>query len=277
MLSFNLDKDIVFFDLEATGLNVVTDKIVQIALIKYFADGREAREWVSLINPEMKISKEAQSVHGISSEMVRSAPTFKEVAQELFQFIGESDLAGYNSNRFDIPMLIEEFARAGYDLDMGERRTIDVQKIFYRMEPRTLSAALKFYCDKEMENAHDALADVRATVDILRGQIEKYAETDIVDSNGGIIRRPVKNDMEALYRFTQEVGMVDATRRLKYDSKGEIVFNFGKFIGKPVGKTLYDHPQYYKWIQDKEFSHQLKQITKKLLDEAKQKQKEEGK
>ncbi len=269
-MEFQLDRDIVFFDLEATGLHVVKDKIVQIALIKYFEDGRKPQEWVSLINPEIEISKDAESVHGISKQMVKDAPTFKDVAEELYHFIGSSDLAGYNSNRFDIPMLIEEFARAGYDLDMDSRRTIDVQKIFYRMEPRTLSAALKFYCGKSLDNAHDALADVVATVDVLKGQLERYIDTDIEDPNGGIIRRPVRNDMEALYQFTNDFRMVDATQRLKYDRNGEIVFNFGKYVGKPVGETLFKNPQYFKWIQEKDFSHQVKQIIKRLLEDYKQ-------
>ncbi|HFC01188.1 MAG TPA: 3'-5' exonuclease, partial [Phaeodactylibacter sp.] len=171
-MNFNLDRDLCFFDIESTGLSVVRDKIVQIAIIKYPKNGGEPIELSMLINPGIPISEEAMSVHGITPKMLSNQPTFQQAARKLMDFIGDADLAGYNSNRFDVPMLMEEFARVGMELDMTNRRTIDVQRIFYKMEPRTLSAALKYYTGKKIENAHDALADVRATVDVLKGQLE---------------------------------------------------------------------------------------------------------
>jgi len=166
-MKFNLKRDIVFFDIESTGLNILKDRIVQIALIKHFADGREPEELELLVNPgPVLISEDAYKVHGISAKDVANKPTFDKVAKQIFDFIGNSDLSGYNAIRFDIPMLMEEFYRAGIDFEIDDRKLIDVQRLFYKMEPRTLSAAYRFYCDKSMENAHDALADVRATIDV---------------------------------------------------------------------------------------------------------------
>lgn len=266
-MQFNLKKPIVFFDIEATGLNVIKDRIVQIALIKYSPGQMIPEELELMINPGIPISQEAIDVHGITPEMLKNKPTFAQVADQLFAFIGDADLAGYNSDRYDIPMLMEEFVRCGKDLNLDARRTIDVQKIFYKMEPRTLSAALQHYCNKKLEGAHDALADVRATVDVLLGQIERYKGVDHEDGDGFITKEPIKNDIKALSDFTTNTRIVDATMRLKYDSNGIIVFNFGKYAGKPVGKTLFEDRQYFQWIQDKEFSAQVKQITKKLLKE----------
>ena len=266
-MDFNLDRDLVFFDIEATGLNVVKDRIVQIAMIKYFVNGGPPVELSLLINPGIPIPEAAQAIHGISPEDVADKPKFEDVAERLYRFIGDADLAGYNSNRFDVPMLMEEFARAGLYLDIDKRRTIDAQRIFYKMEPRTLKAALKFYCDKELEDAHDALADIRATIDVLKGQIKTYAGEDYIDDDGNIIENPIRNDMQALYEFTNDKKVVDVTQRLKYDPQGEIVFNFGKYIGQPVAKTLYEDRQYYHWILNKEFSIQVKAIIKKLLEE----------
>ena len=161
-MDFKLERDLIFFDLEATGLNVIRDRIIQIAMIKFFKDGREPEELSMLINPGIPISEEAMQVHGITPKDVANKPVFQQVADKIYEFIGNADLAGYNSNRFDIPMLMEEFARIGMEFDISRRRTIDVQRIFYKMEPRTLKAALKFYCEEDMEDAHDALADVKS-------------------------------------------------------------------------------------------------------------------
>lgn len=264
---FSLQKDIVFFDIESTGLNVIRDRIVQIALIKYFADGRDAVEKEMLINPGIPISAEAMEVHGITPDKLKNKPAFSEVAQELFDFIGHADLSGYNSDRFDVPMLMEEFSRCGLILDMSVRKSIDVQKIFYKMEPRTLKAALKLYCGKSLEDAHDALADVRATVDVLKGQIKRYENVDHVDGDGFVTKAPIKNDMGAIHEFTHDNRLIDVTQRLKRDHKGQIVFNFGKYIGQPVAEVLSRDKQYYHWILDKEFSTQVKQIVKKLVKE----------
>jgi DNA polymerase-3 subunit epsilon len=167
-LTFNLEKDLVFFDIESTGLNVLKDRILQIALIKYSKNTSEPKELFMLINPGVPIGDDAFAVHGISNEMVRNKPTFDKVGQEIFDFIGNADLAGYNSDRFDVPMLMEEFHRIGIELDISKRRLIDIQKIFYKMEPRTLKAAYRLYCDGDLNDAHDALADAKATVEVFQ-------------------------------------------------------------------------------------------------------------
>lgn len=266
-MKLNLNRDLCFFDLEATGLNVIRDRIVQIAIIKYFKKDKAPEELTMLINPGIPISEEAMEVHGITPKMLSNKPTFQQVGKKIFDFIGNADLAGYNSNRFDVPMLMEEFARIGIEFDISKRRLIDVQRIFYKMEPRTLKAALKFYCEKELENAHDALADVQATIDVFKGQLERYEGVDLVDADGNVIEAPIKNDMQVIHDFTSDLKTIDATQRLKYDQNKVVVFNFGKYQGKPVAETLYKDRQYYNWILNKEFSSQVKQIVKRLVKE----------
>lgn len=264
-MDINLKRDLCFFDLESTGLNVVRDRIVQIAIIKYRADGKEPEELSMLINPGIPISEEAMNVHGITPKLLSNKPTFQQVAQKIHDFIGNADLAGYNSNRFDVPLLMEEFARVGIEFTMENRRTIDVQRIFYKMEPRTLKAALRFYTGKEIENAHDALADVQATIDVFNGQLEKYKGVDFVDDDGNVSKIPVRPEIQSLHDFTNDMRFMDATQRIKVDHNGVPVFNFGKYAGKPVAETLVKDKQYYGWIMAKEFSSQLKQIVKKLV------------
>ncbi len=264
-MEFKLDRDLCFFDLEATGLNVVRDRIMQIAVIKYKKDGSEPEELSMLINPGIPVSQEAYEVHGISPKDVANKPTFQQVADKIYEFIGNADLAGYNSNRFDIPLLMEEFARVGIEFDVSSRRLIDVQRIFYKMEPRTLKAALKFYTGQDMEDAHDALADVKATVDVFKGQLTKYDGVKYTDADDKVHDPPIVNDMQALHDFTNDNRFVDATQKMKYDTQGRIVFNFGKYNGKEVAEILSKDKQYYNWILNKEFSSQVKQIVKKLV------------
>ncbi|NBU52206.1 MAG: 3'-5' exonuclease [Chitinophagia bacterium] len=265
-MKFNLSKDIVFFDIEATGLNVVKDRIIQLAMIKYRPGADEAEEWTSLINPgPVMISEEAYRVHGISAQMVANKLRFEQLADKIWDFIGDADLGGYNSDRFDIPMLMEEFARAGKDFNLENRNTVDAQKIFYKMEPRTLSAAYRLYCGKELENAHDALEDVRATVEVLKGQIEKYKDAEYIDQDGNVHPGVIKNDMNALASFTNDSRTVDVTQRLKYNNNGEIIFNFGKYNGQKVVDVLSRDRQYYNWILEKDFSVQVKQIVRKII------------
>jgi DNA polymerase III subunit epsilon len=256
---------LVFFDVETTGLNVLRDRILQIALVKYPKDGSEPKELTMLINPQIPISEESMSIHGITPKDLMNKPTFGQVAQKLYDFIGNADLGGYNAARFDIPMLMEEFARVGMDFDVSKRRIIDVQRIFYKMEPRTLKAALKFYCQKDLDDAHDALADVKATVDVFKGQLNYYAGKNLLDEDGNEITEPIKNDMQALHEFTNDLRLLDATQKLKYDHNGVVVFNFGKYVGQPVAPLLSKDKQYYHWILDKEFSAQVKQTVKKLV------------
>jgi DNA polymerase III subunit epsilon len=271
-MNFNLTRDLCFFDLESTGLNVVRDRILQIAIIKYFADGRKPAELSMLVNPGIPISEEAMRVHGITPKDVANKPTFPQVAQKIFDFIGNADLAGYNSNRFDVPMLMEEFDRAGIDFDIESRRTIDVQRIFYKMEPRNLRAALRFYCGLEMENAHDALADVKATVDVFTGQLKRYEGMDYEDDDGKVFPNPIRNDIQAIFEFTMDEKILDVTQRLRLTPDGEVVFNFGKYIGRPVAQTLVEDKQYYHWILNKEFSVQVKKLVKKLVEDYEKKQ-----
>jgi DNA polymerase-3 subunit epsilon len=264
-MNLKLDRNLIFFDIESTGLNVLRDRIIQLALIRYHKDGSPAIEKEYLINPGIPISPEAIAVHGITAEDVQDKPSFAALAEEIFGFIGDADLAGYNSNRFDVPLLMEEFGRSGIDFDIDSRRTIDVQRIFYKMEPRTLSAAYKFYCGQTMENAHDALEDVRATVAVLDGQLSKYDGADFESSDGEIITSPIKNDVKSLDEFTNDLKIVDVTQRLKYDHEGTIVFNFGKYMGKPAAEVLTRDKQYYQWMLEKEFSFQVKKIIKQLV------------
>lgn len=271
-MSFNLTRNLCFFDIEATGLHVIRDRIVQIAIIKYFKDGREPEELEMMINPGIPISEEAMNVHGITPKDLRNKPTFQQVAQKLFDFIGDSDMAGYNSNRFDLPLLMEEFARVGMEFDTSRRRTLDVQRIFYKMEPRTLRAALRFYTGKNLVDAHDAMADVRATIDVFRGQIEKYEGAKVVNDEGEEIDSPIVNDMQVIHEFTNDLKTIDATQRLKYNSEGEVVFNFGKYQDQSVIKVISKDRNYYNWILNKEFSSQVKQIVKKLMKDYEQEQ-----
>ena len=275
-MKLNLDRDIVFFDIESTGLNVMKDRIVQIALIKHKIDGSAPEEIEYLVNPGIPISPEAMAVHGITPEDVKNKPTFQQISKELFDWIGNSDLGGYNSDRFDIPMLMEEFARVGLELTLDNRRHIDVQRIFYKMQPRTLKAAYKYYCDAALVDAHDALADVRATVDVFKGQIKMYDGVDYEDGDGFVTEAPIKNNMEAIYQFTTDTRMLDATQRLKYDNDGTVVFNFGKYIGKPVAELLYNDKQYYNWILNKDFSTQVKHIVRRLVKEYEENLKKKG-
>lgn len=266
-MEFSLDRDLCFLDIEATGLNVIRDRIMQIAIIKYFKDGRDPAELSMLINPGIPMSIEAFQVHGISPKDVANKPTFQQVADKINEFIGNSDLAGYNSNRFDIPILMEEFARVGIEFSIAKRRLIDVQRIFYKMEPRNLRAALRFYCGKEMENAHDALADVRATVDVFRGQLVKYKDVDYIDDDGLKTKAPIENNMQTIHDFTNDNRFLDATQKLKLNADKVPVFAFGKYMNQPVADVLKRDKQYYNWILNKEFSSQVKQIVKQLMKE----------
>ena len=265
-MKFNLERDLIFFDIEATGLHVLRDRIIQIAMKKFFADGRKPALYEQMINPGIPISREAMEITGITPDDVRNKPTFRQVAAEIYEFIGESDLAGYNSNRFDVPMLMEEFERAGHEFTIDSRRLIDVQRIFYRMEPRTLAAAHRFYCGTEMTDAHNAMSDVEATIAVLQGQLERYESTDLKEKDE-VMEKPVRNDMRALHDFTNDPSILDVTQRLKYDREGEIIFNFGRYQGSRVKEVLQHDRDYFHWILKKEFSVQVKNIVRKVVNE----------
>jgi len=246
-----ISRPIAFIDLETTGVNLSTDRIVEIAIIKIFQDGtRQIKR--KLINPETPIPQQTTDIHGITDAMVKNAPTFKQAANELKQFIENCDLGGYNSNRFDIPMLMEEFLRIGMTVDLSTRRMIDVQHIFYTMEPRTLSAAYKFYCEKELHSAHSAEADVNATIDVLLSQIKRYPQ--------------LGNSLESILSIIGEEKVVDYARRFVFDDKGVEVFNFGKHKGRPVADVLRAEPQYYDWMMRGDFPLHTKQKLTEILN-----------
>lgn len=242
-MKLNLKRPLAFFDLEATGVNVGADRIVEIAILKAMPDGSElVKTW--RVNPEMPIPLQTSLIHGIYDEDIANEPTFKTLAAEIAEFIGESDLAGYNSNKFDIPMLLEEFLRAEVDFDMSNRKFVDVQNIFHQMEQRTLKAAYKFYCQEDLINAHAAEADVIATYKVLLGQLEMYKETEF-ESKQGVKSIPVVNDVDALHIFTNINKPVDFAGRLVYNDNDEVCFNFGKHKGKTTAQVFSVEPSYY--------------------------------
>lgn len=246
-MKLNLKNPLVFFDLETTGVNIVSDRIVEISYLKVHPNGKEESK-TRRINPEMPIPASASAVHGIYDEDVKDCPTFREVAKSLASQIEGCDLAGYNSNRFDIPLLAEEFLRAEVDIDLSKRKFIDVQTIFHKKEQRTLSAAFKFYCDKELEDAHSAEADTKATYEILKAQLDRYED--------------LKNDMEFLSEYSCFTNNVDFAGRIVYNEKQEEVINFGKYKGRLVAEVLKTDPGYYGWIMQGDFSlHTKKVIT----------------
>lgn len=261
MMKLNLKRPLAFFDLEATGINIGADRIVEISVIKLNVDGsEEVKTW--RVNPEMPIPLETSLIHGIYDEDIKDEQTFNQIAAAVAEFIDISDLAGFNSNKFDIPMLMEEFLRAGVQFDLDSRHFVDVQNIFHQMEQRTLKAAYQFYCDKQIINAHSAEADTRATMEVLLSQIEKYADTEWEDKKGNK-SKPIVNDIEALHHFTNLNRPVDFAGRLAYNENGEEVFNFGKHKGKRVEDIFTAEPSYYSWMMQGDFPL----YTKRKLEE----------
>jgi DNA polymerase-3 subunit epsilon len=260
-MKLNLKRPLAFFDLETTGVNVASDRIVEIAILKAMPDGDEIVKTLR-INPEMPIPLSSSLIHGIYEEDIKDAPTFKSVAQEIADFIGDADLAGYNSNRFDIPVLLEEFLRAGVDFDMSDRKFVDVQNIFHQMEQRTLKAAYRFYCDKDIINAHSAEADIKATYHVLLAQLDRYQDTDFEDKQGNI-SKPVQNDVDALHLFTNMNKPVDFAGRMVFNENNEETFNFGKHKGKCCEHVFDLEPSYYAWMKQGDFPL----YTKKKLEE----------
>ncbi|MEI6585943.1 MAG: 3'-5' exonuclease [Sediminibacterium sp.] len=249
-MKLQLTRPIAFIDLETTGINITTDRIVEIAIVKILQDG-EKQVKRKLINPLMPIPQSSSDIHGITDLMVKDAPSFKQVANEIKQFIEGCDLGGYNSNRFDIPMLLEEFLRVGIDYTLDDKRLVDVQKVFHLMEQRTLSAAYKFYCQKILEGAHGAEADATATWEVLEAQIECYPQIGVT--------------VESIVKFTGEDDIVDLARRFVKD-KGIEVFNFGKHKGKPVAQVLKEEPQYYDWMMKGDFPINTKQKLTEMFN-----------
>ncbi|MCK5170088.1 MAG: 3'-5' exonuclease [Bacteroidales bacterium] len=244
-MELNLKKPIVFFDLETTGVDVANDRIVEISLHKVMPEGKEETKTLR-INPEMPIPAQVTEIHGISDEDVKDEPTFNIVAKDVAKFIEGCDLAGYNSNKFDIPLLAEEFLRVGVDVDLKKHRFIDVQVIFHKMEQRTLSAAYKFYCKKDLDNAHSAEADTIATYEILKAQIDRYAE--------------LNNDMEELSKFSSHNKNADFAGRIVFNDEEEEVFNFGKYKGQTVESVLEKDQGYFSWMLNSDFPLYTKKV-----------------
>jgi DNA polymerase-3 subunit epsilon len=250
-MNLNLTKPIVFFDLETTGVNIATDRIVEISILKVFPNGnKESKTW--LVNPEMEIPKESSEIHGITNEQVVTEPTFKELANKVNEMVAGCDLAGFNSNRFDIPLLAEELMRAGIDFDMKNRKAIDVQVIFHKKEQRTLGAGYQFYCGKELEGAHGAEADTNATYEILLAQLDKYPD--------------LENSVDALSEFSTHGERADFAGFILMNDEKQEIFSFGKHKGRTVEEVFIENPGYNNWIQNADFPL----YTKKVLREIKE-------
>lgn len=248
-MNLKLHKPLAFFDLETTGVTVGADRILEISILKLLPDGTK-QTFTRRINPEIPIPEAASKVHGIYNSDVANEPTFRQLAPEIVSFIGNADLAGYNSNKFDVPMLVDEFLRVEIQFDMKGRKLVDVQNIFHKMEQRTLSAAYKFYCNKEIVNAHSAEADILATYEVLMAQLEKY-ET-------------LAKDVEGLHQFSSLNQNVDLAGRIVYNEKKEEVFNFGKHKGKTVKEVFEKEPSYYDWMLKGDFPLETKQVLTAL-------------
>lgn len=249
-MKLNLKNPLVFFDLETTGTNINSDRIVEICYLKVYPNGNEEIKTMR-INPEMHIPEQASAVHGIYDKDVADCPTFKDVARRIAADIEGCDLAGFNSNRFDIPVLAEEFLRAGVDVDLMKHKFVDVQVIYHKLEQRTLSAAYKFYCEKNLEDAHTAEADTRATYEVLKAQLDKYPDV-------------LENDIKFLSEYSSFTKNVDFAGRIVYDDNGVEVFNFGKYKGISVVEVLRRDPGYYSWILNGDFTLNTKNVLTKI-------------
>ena len=256
-MNAQLKNSLCVFDLETTGLQVTKDRIVQIAALKIHPDGTEEKLNL-VVNPEMEIPQEVIDIHGITNEMAIKAPTFRALAEQIKSFFGDSDLAGYNSNKFDIPVLAEEFLRVGIEFDLTQRAFIDVQNIFHKMEQRTLVAAYKFYCQKNLENAHDAMHDTKATWEVLEKQIEKYK---------------LKPDVVSLAELSRAGNhkILDMAGRIAMNSKEEVIYNFGKHKGKTIASVAKTEPGYYGWMLEADFPLYTKSVLRKAMQEIKEK------
>ncbi|MEM5564662.1 3'-5' exonuclease [Psychroserpens sp. AS72] len=244
-MQLNLTKPICFFDLETTGINITNDRIVEISILKVYPDGKE-ETYTKRVNPTIPIPPEVTLVHGISDEDVADAPTFKDISKEVYQLIKDCDLGGFNSNRFDIPVLAEEMLRADVDFDMKTTKSIDVQTIFHKMEQRTLSAAYKFYCDKSLDNAHSAEADTLATYEVLKAQLDRYED--------------LENDANFLAEFSSRKKFADFAGFITYNKEGIECFSFGKHKGKLVTEVLDKEPGYFGWLLNADFPLYTKKV-----------------
>lgn len=250
-MKLNLKKPIVFFDLETTGLSITKDRIVEISILKVFVDGHE-ESTTYRVNPEMHISEESSSIHGIYDDDVKDKPTFKQIATTIAKIMEGCDICGFNSNKFDIPLLVEEFLRVGMNIDFRRRYFVDVQNIFHKMEKRNLEAAYKFYCHKDLANAHSALADNKATYEVLQAQLDKYSDS-------------LKNDVKELSEFSTMRQSADYMGRIGFDESGKEIFNFGKYKGQTVEYIFNKRdPGYYNWMMQGDFSEDTKRVITEI-------------
>ncbi len=281
-MKLNLTRPIVFFDLETTGVQVGSDHIVQICLLKVMPDGSES-DVTYLVRPAddkgntLKIPAESTAIHHITDAMVADKPTFKELAFSVAEYIGDADLAGYNSNKFDVPLLVEEFLRAGVEYSLENRHLVDVQNIFHRMEPRTLVAAYRFYCGKELDGAHSADADTKATYEVLKAQLDRYDGVAYTDRDGKTTT-PIVNNIEALSVFTSNPQWADLVGHIGYDKNHREVFNFGKHKGKTLEQVFHQEPAYYDWMMKADFPLSTKQVVmqvqRRIVEEKRRKDQE---
>ncbi|MDE6298234.1 MAG: 3'-5' exonuclease [Muribaculaceae bacterium] len=248
-MKLNLKRPLIFFDLETTGTNITHDRIVELSYIKVYPDGSDERK-TRRLNPEMHIPEESSAIHGIYDKDVAGEPTFRQIAKSLLEIFEGCDIAGYNSNKFDVPVLMEEFGRCGINFDVNGRSFVDVQNIFHKKEQRTLVAAYKFYCGGDLENAHSALADTEATYKVLLGQLERYDD--------------LENDVEALAKFSTMGRNVDLAARIVLNDKDEPVFNFGKHKGRTVKEVLRREPSFYDWVMQGDFPKNTKDVLTQL-------------
>jgi DNA polymerase III subunit epsilon len=248
-MDLNLKRPLVFFDLETTGISTSTDRIIELCLIKVYPDGKE-ETLNHRVNPGIPIPADSSAIHGIFDADVADKPSFKELAHELNRFLDNCDFAGFNSNRFDFPMLVEEFFRAEVEFEVENRKFIDVQRIFHVMEPRNLAAAYRFYCNMELENAHSAEADTRATLNVFKAQLKKYDQ--------------LEKDIDALHKVSGQSNLVDLAGRIVLNDKSQEVFNFGKHKGKLVAEVFKREPTYYDWMMNGDFPRQTKQVITRL-------------
>lgn len=271
-MKLNLKRPVAFFDLETTGTDISKDRIVEIAIVRIMPDGTSTtfpsapgRENRMLINPGMPIPIESSLVHGIYDDDVRNAPRFEEVAEKIFKFIYDCDLGGFNSNRFDIPLLAEEFLRVGIDFSVEGKNLIDVQVIYHLMEQRNLKAAYKFYCGKDLADAHEALPDILATVEVFQAMLDRYKDVEVDDGKGNFYK-PVVNDMEAIHRLSERKKKADFAGHIVYNDQDQIVFNFGKYKNIPVTEVFNRDPGYFSWMMNAEFPLYTKKVLKEIRD-----------
>lgn len=261
-MKLNLNKPLIIFDIESTGVSVGQDKIIEICLYKVFPDGNTEIKTYR-INPERPIPEETTKIHGIKDDDVKDKPTFKQLSGEINAFIGNSDLAGYNSNKFDVPILVEEFLKAGVDFDISNRKFVDVMNIFHKMEPRTLKGAYKFYCGKDLINAHSAEADTTATYEILLAQLKMYDGVEYEDREGNK-STPVINDIKALHDFTRNSKWVDMVGHLVYNDNNQECINFGKHKGRIAAEIFKAEPSYFSWMMNADFPMSTKKIITEI-------------